>query len=73
MGRITPRKQAGPRIVHRPVSKKEVKDTDLVSGLVEAKAIIKRIEAGELCVCNRWLTMPGCRLCKFCAVKEFLN
>ena len=48
--------------------------TELVQQLVAAKAIIKRIEAGELCGgCHLNLAMSGCRLCNGCAIHEFMN
>ena len=48
-------------------------DTDFIAKLTEAKNIVKRIKNGELCRCRHWLTEKGCRLCRQCAVKEFMN
>ena len=47
-------------------------EADFLPKLMEAKTIIKRIEAGELCGCNHWLTEKGCRFCRQCAVKELM-
>ena len=48
--------------------------TDIAPKLVEAKAIIKRIETGELCGdCHLKLTMTGRRLCDSCAIQEFMK
>ena len=52
----------------------EGETTDIVPKLMEAKAIIKRLEAGEICSgCNKALIMPRCRVCKDCSVRIYMR
>ena len=49
-------------------------DEDIVDGMLRAKKIIARIEAGELCSgCNFRLAMPRARFCQRCGFEEYFK
>ncbi len=58
---------------YRHVFTWEGPDDQLIEGMLKAKKVVDRIEKGELCPCNRSLTMPNKRLCNTCAFKAFFG
>ena len=49
-------------------------DDQLIDGMIRAKKIIGRIEAGELCSgCNFRLAMPRARFCQRCGFEEYFK